>query len=34
MSYTSTGGAAQPAAKHELALYLEGQWHALRFRPE
>ena len=23
-----------PSAKHQLALYLAGQWHALRFRPE
>jgi uncharacterized protein (DUF1015 family) len=30
----SAGGAGQPAAKHELGLYLEGQWHSLRFRPE
>jgi uncharacterized protein (DUF1015 family) len=30
----SPGGAGQPAAKHELGLYVEGQWHALRFRPE
>ncbi len=30
----STGGASQPAAKHELGLFLEGQWHGLRFRPE
>jgi uncharacterized protein (DUF1015 family) len=28
------GGAGQPVAKHELGLYLKGQWHALRFRPE
>ena len=28
------GGAGQPAAKHELGLYVEGQWHTLRFRPE
>jgi uncharacterized protein (DUF1015 family) len=25
---------SQPAAKHELALFLEGRWHGLRFRPE
>jgi uncharacterized protein (DUF1015 family) len=24
----------QPAHKHETSLYLDGQWHALRFRPE
>jgi uncharacterized protein (DUF1015 family) len=30
----SPGGAGQPAAKHEMGLYMEGQWHALRFRPE
>jgi len=30
----SSGGAGQPAAKHELGLYLDGQWHSLRFRPE
>jgi uncharacterized protein (DUF1015 family) len=30
----SPGGAGGPAAKHELGLYLEGQWHTLRFRPE
>ena len=28
------GGAGRTAAKHELGLYMEGQWHALRFRPE
>jgi uncharacterized protein (DUF1015 family) len=28
------GAAGQPAAKHELGLYVEGQWHTLRFRPE
>ncbi|HEY3862543.1 MAG TPA: DUF1015 family protein [Verrucomicrobiae bacterium] len=28
------GGAGQPRAKHELGLYLDRQWHALRFRPE
>ncbi len=27
-------GPAQPAAKHELALYLEGRWRRLRFRPQ
>jgi uncharacterized protein (DUF1015 family) len=30
----SPGGAGQPAAKHELGFYMEGQWHALRFHPE
>jgi uncharacterized protein (DUF1015 family) len=29
-----SGGRAQPSAKHQLGLYLEGQWQALRFRPE
>ncbi|MBC8097722.1 MAG: DUF1015 domain-containing protein [Akkermansiaceae bacterium] len=27
------GGSASPARKHELGLYLKGQWHALNFRP-
>jgi len=27
-------GAAKPARKHELALFLEGAWHTLRFRPQ
>ncbi len=27
-------GAAQPARKHELGLFLNGQWHTLEFRPE
>jgi uncharacterized protein (DUF1015 family) len=26
-------GAAAPARKHELGLYLRGKWHALNFRP-
>jgi uncharacterized protein (DUF1015 family) len=26
-------GAATPTRKHELALYLRGQWHTLNFRP-
>ena len=26
-------GVPQPARKHELALYLEGKWRTLRFRP-
>ena len=30
----SPGGAGQPAAKHQLGLYLEGRWRSLRFRPE
>jgi len=30
----SAGGTVPPAAKHELGLYLDGQWHSLRFRPE
>jgi uncharacterized protein (DUF1015 family) len=30
----SAGGAGRPAAKHELGLYLDGQWLSLRFRPE
>jgi uncharacterized protein (DUF1015 family) len=28
------GNASPPAGKHTLGLYLEGQWHALRFRSE
>ncbi|HEX4263596.1 MAG TPA: DUF1015 family protein [Verrucomicrobiae bacterium] len=28
-----TPGAAGPARKHELGLYLQGQWHTLNFRP-
>ncbi len=28
-----TPGAAQPGRKHELGLYLAGQWHTLNFRP-
>ena len=28
------GGAAKPLRKHELALYLDGRWHTLTFRPE
>lgn len=27
-------GAAAPARKHELGLYLGGQWHTLNFRPK
>ncbi len=27
-------GLAEPGAKNELGLYLEGQWHSLRFRRE
>src|SRR5665213_976003 len=30
----SPGGTGRPAAKHELALYLDGTWRTLRFRPE
>jgi uncharacterized protein (DUF1015 family) len=30
----SETGSARPAAKHELALFLEGRWRSLRFRPE
>jgi len=26
-------GAATPARKHELGLYLQGRWHTLNFRP-
>ena len=29
----SRPGAATPARKHELGLYLAGQWHTLHFRP-
>ena len=29
----STLHASQPARKHDLGLYLAGQWHALQFRP-
>jgi uncharacterized protein (DUF1015 family) len=28
-----TDGAATPARKHELSLYLRGKWHALTFNP-
>jgi uncharacterized protein (DUF1015 family) len=28
-----TPGAAKPARKHELGLFLAGQWHTLNFRP-
>ncbi|MDB6016445.1 MAG: hypothetical protein JWR19_934 [Pedosphaera sp.] len=27
-------GAAQPTRKHELGLFLNGQWHTLHFRPQ
>ncbi|HEU5124719.1 MAG TPA: DUF1015 family protein [Verrucomicrobiae bacterium] len=27
------GGAPSPTRKHELALFLEGKWHGLTFRP-
>jgi uncharacterized protein (DUF1015 family) len=30
----SPGGEGRPAAKHEVGLYLDGQWLSLRFRPE
>jgi uncharacterized protein (DUF1015 family) len=30
----SPDGPPQPSAKHQLGLYLEGQWRCLRFRPE
>jgi uncharacterized protein (DUF1015 family) len=30
----ATGGSPQPGAKHELSLFLGGQWLALRFRPQ
>jgi uncharacterized protein (DUF1015 family) len=30
----SDGGPAQPRGKHDLALFLENRWRALRFRPE
>jgi len=30
----SPGGEGQPAARHEVGLYLDGQWRSLRFRPE
>jgi uncharacterized protein (DUF1015 family) len=30
----SADGSATPAAKHEMALFLEGHWRTLRFRPE
>jgi uncharacterized protein (DUF1015 family) len=32
--FDSSGGASQPSAKHQLGLYLEGQWRPLRFRRE
>jgi uncharacterized protein (DUF1015 family) len=32
--FDSSGAPAQPGAKHQLGLYLEGQWRPLRFRPE
>jgi uncharacterized protein (DUF1015 family) len=28
------GGAGQPAARHEVGVFLAGQWWTLRFRPE
>jgi uncharacterized protein (DUF1015 family) len=30
----SPGGGGQPAAKHEVRLYMDGQWRSLHFRPE
>ncbi len=30
--FDSPGGPAQPSAKHQLGLYLEGQWRPVRFR--
>jgi uncharacterized protein (DUF1015 family) len=30
----SDGGPARPDGKHDLALFLENRWRALRFRPE
>jgi uncharacterized protein (DUF1015 family) len=32
--FDSPGGNGQPSAKHQLGLYLDGQWRLLRFRPE
>jgi uncharacterized protein (DUF1015 family) len=32
--FDSPGGPPQPSAKHQLGLYLDGQWRPLRFRPE
>jgi uncharacterized protein (DUF1015 family) len=32
--FDSSGGPSQPSSKHQLGLYLEGKWQALRFRPE
>jgi uncharacterized protein (DUF1015 family) len=29
-----TGGTGAPARKHELGLFLAGQWHTLSFRPQ
>ena len=31
--HISRPGAATPTRKHELGLYLDGQWHTLHFRP-
>ena len=28
------GGTGRPARKHELGLFLAGQWHTLHFRPQ
>lgn len=30
----SPGGSPKPAAKHETAFYMDGEWRTLRFRPE
>jgi uncharacterized protein (DUF1015 family) len=30
----SPGGPPKPARKHDLAMYLDGAWHGLSFRPE
>jgi uncharacterized protein (DUF1015 family) len=30
----TTGGPARPGGKHEVALFLQGRWRGLRFRPE
>jgi uncharacterized protein (DUF1015 family) len=32
--FDSSGGPPQPSAKHQLGLYMEGQWRPLRFKPE
>ncbi len=30
----TSGSSPAPSRKHELALYLEGKWHTLHFRPQ